>query len=127
MACGMVLLAVGWLAMGYCAPGGIAYVLGATAMIAAGWAAFNPGLNSVWANALKDEWRAKTQSVKDLLSALLAAPTGYIGAVLYRSDPRFPYLFVVLLYLLGLGVYGWALLLERRKNKALSGTGEACR
>lgn len=104
---GMIILAIGWLMMGLLTKGSTFMVILATAFVAAGWAFFNPGLNTVWSNAISDEIRAKSQSIKDVFSAFITIPSGYIGAKLYGFDPRMPYMLMVGLFIGGTVLYVW--------------------
>ena len=116
---GICFLSLGWFVMGFFAVSwtGMAYM--ATMLTAIGWALFSPGLNTLWANAIDDDYRAKAQSIKDLTSAFITAPAGYIGANLYLVDPRIPYLMMFSLYLTGLLVYRWAA--RREKHAGFGG------
>lgn len=120
LAIGIVILVFGWWFISHYTRGSLSNVIIATAILGAGWAFLNPGLNSVWANAVRDDQRAKTQSIKDFMAALIAAPSGYIGARLYGIDPRFPYTFLVILFVLGIMLYGWAILYERNRHRIVS-------
>jgi MFS family permease len=116
LALGMLILAVGWLVMGLLTRGNTAMVVLSTALVAAGWAFFNPGLNTVWSNALTDEMRAKSQSLKDVFAAFVTIPAGYIGAKLYALDPRAPYLLMAGLFIMGTMLYVWTIRYIKRKH-----------
>lgn len=119
---GIFFLGFGWFVMGILANAWTGIVYFATMLTAAGWALFSPGLNTLWANAIDDIYRAKAQSVKDLTSAFVTAPAGYIGANLYIVDPRIPYLMMFLLYITGVFVYRWATKQERMVKLQQKGT-----
>lgn len=111
---GICLLSLGWFIMGILAQFRTGMVYLATMLTAAGWALFSPGLNTLWANAIDDDQRAKAQSIKDLTAAVFTAPAGYIGANLYLMDPRIPYVLIFLLYVAGVVACRWTIRQEKR-------------
>ena len=113
---GMFFLTVGWWIMGLHTFNHSMVVVIATVIVAIGWALFSPGLNTAWANTIGDRFRAKLQSIKDLTSALITAPAGYIGAKAYGVDPRLPYIIIVFMFLLGLVLYLRAIRREKRNE-----------
>jgi MFS transporter, DHA1 family, tetracycline resistance protein len=62
---------------------------------AAGFAIILPFAESMLANALVDEHRAKILSLFHTVSNGIIAPFGYLGGVLTTASPRFPFLLVL--------------------------------
>ena len=75
--------------------GAISVALLGVVLEAAGYAMIAPFAESMLANAMVDEHRAKTVSLYATISNGISSPFGYLGGILTALSPRFPFWLVL--------------------------------
>ncbi|WP_274366056.1 MFS transporter [Paenibacillus thermotolerans] len=80
--------------------GSIAVLTISTVLGAAGVILTSPYLEAVVANAIDDEHRANMFSMLSVLILVFTAPSGIIGGLAYRADPRIPFVLVTLSFVI---------------------------
>ncbi|MBN1686288.1 MAG: MFS transporter [Spirochaetales bacterium] len=71
--------------------GGILIALLGVILEATGYAIITPFAESMLANAMVDEYRAKTVSLFATITNAISSPFGYLGGVLTAVSPRYPF------------------------------------
>ncbi len=92
---GLAVSAAGLLLLVGSPVGGILPALAGVMLEAAGFAIILPFAESMLANAVVDEHRAKILSLFYTVANGVIAPFGYLGGVLAAASPRFPFLLVL--------------------------------
>jgi DHA1 family tetracycline resistance protein-like MFS transporter len=91
---GLALSLIGSLLLTVVSPGNIAGLTVSTILTAVGSVVIGPILESIVANVIDDEHRAKIFAVLSVLILAFISPAGIIGGWAYHFDPRIPFLLV---------------------------------
>lgn len=83
-------------------PGEMTPVILSTMLNAAGSIIASPYLETVVANSIDDEHRAKMFSILQVLVLLFISPAGIIGGWAYTADPRLPFILMILAFTLSI-------------------------
>ncbi len=95
-------------------PGELLWLSVSTVLAAVGTILTLPYLEAVVANAIDDEQRANVFAILSVLILIFIAPSGIIGGWAYQMDPRAPFLFVALAFLVSLLLM---LIYQKRTNQ----------
>jgi DHA1 family tetracycline resistance protein-like MFS transporter len=102
MTYGLALSLVGNLLLTVVSPGHIIGLILSTILTAVGFVVVGPILESVVANVIDDEHRAKIFAVLSVLILAFISPAGIIGGWAFHFDPRIPFLLVAAAFFLSI-------------------------
>ena len=97
-------------------PGAIGLMMGVMVVEGLGFGILWATTSAYWANQMTDAERPHITALANVLIMMLSMPAPVLAGALYGSNPRFPFLMMLVLFVVALGLQVWMDFMERKRG-----------